>query len=109
MNIPVTLAFSGKQHAELRNFLFPDDGKEAVAHLLCSRRAGNRRHRLVVQEIHLIPYERCSIRTRTRVTWAPEDIIPLLERAANENLSIVKVHSHPNGHPAFSEIDGNYP
>ena len=105
MNVPVTLALSGKQHAELRDFLFPDDGKEAVAHLLCARRAGSRRHRLVVREIYPIPYDKCLKRTKTRVTWTPEDIVPLLERATEENLSVVKVHSHPNGYPAFSEID----
>ena len=105
MSVPVTLALSGKQHAKLRDFLFPDDGKEAVAHLLCARRAGSRRHRLVVREIHPIPYDGCPRRTETRVTWTPEDIVPLLERAVDENLSVVKVHSHPNGYPAFSEID----
>ena len=105
MNVPVTLALSGKQHAELRDFLFPHDGKEAVAHLLCARRAGLCRHRLVVREIHPIPYDKCSKRTRTLVTWAPEDIIPLLERATEESLSVVKVHSHPNGYSDFSGID----
>lgn len=105
MSSPVTLAFSGDQHEHLKSFLFPGDGKEAVAILLCSGRAGERRHRLVVREIHGIPYEECSERTPTRVTWPPDYIAPMLERAAIEKLSVLKVHSHPGGYAAFSLTD----
>jgi proteasome lid subunit RPN8/RPN11 len=105
MSVPVTLAFSGDQHDDLMGFLFPGDGKEAVAILLCGRRDGDRRHRLVVRELYGIPYEECSERTATRVTWPPDYIAPMLERAAAEKLSVVKVHSHPTGHAAFSLTD----
>src|SRR5712691_3301380 len=98
MSVPVTLALSGDQHDHLRRFLFPGDGKEAVAILLCSRRDGDRRHRLVVRELYGIPYEDCSERTSTRVTWSPDYIEPMLERAAAEKLSVIKVHSHPTGY-----------
>ncbi|MEQ1809376.1 MAG: ThiF family adenylyltransferase [Terricaulis sp.] len=105
MPAPVTLAFSGDQHEHLKNFLFPGDGKEAVALLLCGRRAGERRHRLTVREIHEIPYEYCPKRTTTLVTWSPDYIDHILERAAALGLSVVKVHSHPNGYAAFSPTD----
>ena len=105
MPVPVTLALSGDQHEHLKSFLFPGDGKEAVAILLCGRRAGDRRHRLVVREIHGIPYEDCSERTPMRVTWPPDYIASVLERAADEGLSGVKVHSHPTGYAAFSPTD----
>jgi proteasome lid subunit RPN8/RPN11 len=105
MSRPVNLALSQDQHEHLRSFLFPGDGKEAVAILLCGRRAGDRRHRLVVQEIHGIPYDRCPVRTAVNVTWHPEDIVPMLERAEEKSLSVVKVHSHPNGYGAFSRTD----
>jgi len=105
MSVPVTLAFSGDQHADLRSFLFPGDGKEAVAILLCGRRDGDRRHRLVVREVYGIAYEDCSERTPTRVTWPPDYIAPMLGRAAAERLSVVKVHSHPTGYAAFSLTD----
>ena len=101
----ITLALSGDQHDHLMSFLFPGDGKEAVAILLCGRRDGDRCHRLVVREIHGIPYEDCSERTPLRVTWPPDYIAPMLDRAAAEGLSVVKVHSHPTGYGAFSEID----
>jgi hypothetical protein len=105
MPVPVSLALSGDQHDHLKSFLFPGDEKEAVAILLFGRRAGNRRHRLVVREIYGIPYEDCSVRTSMRVTWPPDYIASMLERAAEEGLSVVKVHSHPSGYAAFSLTD----
>lgn len=105
MTVPTSLSMSGDQHEYLKNFLFPGDGKEAVSLLLCGRCAGERRERLVVRECHCIPYDHCSERTSARVTWQPECITPLLDRAAEESLSVIKVHSHPTGHAAFSPTD----
>lgn len=105
MTVPVSLSLSGDQHEHLKSFLFPGDGKEAVALMLCGRRAGDRRERMVVREIQGIPYDRCSERTATRVTWSPEYVAPMLDRAAEEGLSVVKVHSHPSGGAAFSPTD----
>ena len=105
MSVPVSLSLSGDQHEHLKSFLFPGDGMEAVALLLCGRRAGDRRERLVVREIQGIPYDQCSERTATRVTWSPEYVAPMLDRAAEEGLSVVKVHSHPSGGAVFSATD----
>ena len=105
MNAPVQLSLSGDQHEHLKSFLFPGDGKEAVALLLCGRRAGDRRERLMVREIHDVPYDHCSERTAALVTWSPDYIAPMLDRAADEGLSVVKVHSHPTGFAAFSPTD----
>lgn len=105
MKTPITLSFSGDQYNHLKSFLFPGDQKEAVAILLCGRRDGDRRHRLIVHEIHEIPYENCLERTSTLVTWQPDYIAPILERAADERLSIIKIHSHPTGYASFSPID----
>lgn len=105
MDVPVSLSLSGDQHDHLKSFLFPGDGKEAVALLLCGRRAGNRRERLVVQEIQGIPYDHCSERTATKVTWSPDYVAPMLDRAATEGLSVIKVHSHPLGGASFSATD----
>lgn len=104
MTQPLTLTLSGDQYAHLQSFLFPGDGKEAVAVMLCGRRAGDRRHRLLVREIHGIPYDDCE-RTPWGVTWPPDYITPILERAESEQLSVVKIHSHPSGYADFSETD----
>ena len=105
MIVPTSLSLSGDQHEYLKSFLFPGDGKEAVALLLCGRRAGDRRERLVVREIHGIPYDHCSERTAARVTWQPDYVAPLLDRAAEDGFSVIKVHSHPTGYAAFSPTD----
>lgn len=105
MTVPVTLSMTGDQHALLMRHLFPGDGKEAVAVLLCGRRDGGHRHRLVVRAVEPIPYEACSVRAADQVTWSPEVAAAWLDRAAAERLSVIKVHSHPNGYAAFSETD----
>jgi len=102
---PVTLSMTGQQHDHLRRFLFPGDGNEAVAILLCSRRDGDRRHRLLVRNIHEIPYEVCTERTPVRVTWPTEIIEQLLDEAEDQQLSVVKIHSHPGGYRSFSPTD----
>jgi len=102
---PVTLSFTAEQHERLRRFLFPGDGKEAVALVVCGRRAGDRRHRLMVRDIQEVPYEACSERTVVRVTWPPELIESVLDHAAAEQLSVIKIHSHPAGYAAFSSTD----
>lgn len=103
--VPVTLTLTGEQHARLKDHLFPGDGKEAAAIVLCGRRAGDRRHRLLVREIFEIPHTACSERTATRVTWPPDLLDDLLERACAQRLSVVKIHSHPSGYGAFSGLD----
>lgn len=102
---PVSLTFTGDQHAELREHLFPHDGKEAVALALCGRRAGARRHRLVVREAHVVPYDACSHRSETAVIWQPDAIADLLEKATEHGYSVIKIHSHPNGYAGFSPTD----
>lgn len=101
----VTLSLAGAQHEQLRTFLFPADGKEAVAIALCGRRAGKHRHRLLVREVYEIPYESYSQRSTMGVTWSTDFFAPLLDKAEKQGLSVVKIHSHPGGYAAFSEID----
>jgi hypothetical protein len=96
---------TGEQHDCLNRFLYPGDGNEAVAVLLCSRRGGDRRHRLLVRTIQEIPYDACSVRSPVRVTWPTELIEPLLDWAEDETLSVIKIHSHPGGYRTFSPTD----
>ena len=105
MTVPVSLSLTGDQHEHLKSFLFPGDGKEAVAFLLCGRHVGDKCERLMAREIQGIPYDHCSEHTATRVTWSPQYVAPMLDRATEEGLSVVKVHSHPSGGAAFSAID----
>jgi hypothetical protein len=100
----VSLTLTEDQHAELMHHLFPGDGLEAVAFLLCGRAASGDRHRLVARRMFPIPHERCK-RTPISVSWDGEDIAGLLHTAEIDALSLVKVHSHPSGFERFSEVD----
>jgi hypothetical protein len=101
----IVLRLTADQHSQLNTHLFPGDGNEAAAVILCGRRAGNERHCLTARMIFPIPYDQCSIRTPWRITWSTETLLPVLTEAAKENLAIVKIHSHPGGFEEFSETD----
>lgn len=104
MNGELILRLTGSQKHLLKSHLFPGDGLEAVALLLCGRRSGKDRHCLSVMEVVVIPYDECE-RLSDRVTWPTALLEPLLQRAAKESLAVVKVHSHPGGYDRFSETD----
>ncbi|QDU70137.1 ThiF family adenylyltransferase [Engelhardtia mirabilis] len=95
------LRMTGGQHSLLAAHLFPGDGKEAVAIALCGRRGTDA---LMLHEIEAVPYELCD-RSSGYVTWPPTFLEPLLSRANDEGLALVKFHSHPCGYPHFSETD----
>jgi hypothetical protein len=99
------LALAGVHHRELQKHLFPGDGKEAVAFALCGRAQRENLQLLLVREIVPVPYNFCPLRTPNRVTWRGEALDPVLARALDRGLSLVKIHSHPTGHPWFSSTD----
>jgi hypothetical protein len=84
--------------------LFPDDGCEAVAIALCGRADNEQGHRLLVNQIFPVPYDRCSVRTPDRVTWPTDFLIPHLNTAAKHQLAVVKIHGH-RGYDRFSDTD----
>ena len=100
------LAMTARQHAALRQYLFPGDGLEAAAILVCNHGVGQRLHRLLVTEQIDLPHER-SQRQDQRITWPFGDHLPP-ERIAETDIngqSIVTIHSHPNGFSTFSQLD----
>lgn len=99
-----TLALAGVHHAALRRHLFPGDGLEAAAILLCSRVPGPRL-RLLAKEVLPVAYDACATRTRDAVSWPGICIERALERGEAETLAVILVHSHPGGMTCFSEVD----
>src|SRR5262245_24093108 len=99
------LRMSGLHYRALREHLFPLDGNEAVAVLLCGRRIGRESHVLSVHRLILIPYDACSKRTPLRVSWPTSLLNPHLEIAIRRDLAVVKVHSHRGDYHFFSEVD----
>jgi hypothetical protein len=98
------LRMTEKQHSVLRSHLFPGDGNETVALLLCGRRRGADRHLFVVRDILPVPHERCQ-RRPDRITWPTEYVDSLLKNAYGQESAIVKVHSHCTDYRRFSETD----
>jgi hypothetical protein len=99
------LRLTHAQHQELQAHLFPGDGKEAVALLLCGRRSSASRHVLVVREIHLVPYEQCRRRAADCVTWPTDAVDPILPDALEHGYAILKIHSHVIDKRSFSSTD----
>ena len=98
-----SMALSAPQHAALRAHLFPGDGKEAAAILLCSRVIGLR-IKLMVREQILVPHAHCE-RHHDYLDWPGDYVEQALEQAEQDDLSIVLLHSHPGGLFAFSQAD----
>jgi len=91
-------------HAVLRAHLFPGDGKEAAAILLCAASPG-RRIRLLAREVIPIPHEACPVREADRITWPGIWIEEAISRGEADGLRIVLIHSHPGGFFGFSAVD----
>lgn len=97
------LTLTQAQHEQARQHLFPGDGLEAVAFLLCGKASSPTRTRLIVRKVVLLPHELCS-RKPDLVTWPTDWFIPLLNEAAKAGLSLVKLHGHGD-YAAFSDVD----
>lgn len=100
----VTLSLPPRIEAQLRKHLFPGDGLEAAAVLVCSAVPGPRQ-RLLARDVVLVPHDKCTHRTPHAIVWPGECIEQAIDLAEVEQLSLILVHSHPGGYPAFSDID----
>ncbi|MDN4501152.1 ThiF family adenylyltransferase [Alteromonadaceae bacterium BrNp21-10] len=96
------LAISKLHHEHLKHHLFPGDGLEAAAILLCSKSSASR---LLVKHVRLVPYELCKERLPDRINWPGTAIEEAIDVAESENLSIILIHSHPGGMFDFSSHD----
>lgn len=102
----IKLRLTGKQYEAIQAHVIAPDGKEAGALLFCE--PVFRKHNIImlVKEIIPIPYESCSVRTPTRLSWPTEEcLMPHYEHLEREGLSLIMLHSHPTGIEWFSEID----
>src|SRR5882724_12845219 len=100
----VTIRLTEHQRQQLKNHLFPGDGLEAAAVVSCGRRRLPDHEILTAQEIVFIPHYLCC-RSPTRVTWPLDPALPLLHRAGDHGLTVLKIHSHPKDAEEFSAWD----
>ncbi len=99
-----TMSLTAAAHAQLFAHLFPGDGKEAAAVLVCTRVPGARL-RVLVHDIILVPNEACAERTESSLTWPGAYVEQAIDMAEPSRHGIVLLHSHPSGFPAFSHTD----
>lgn len=102
--ISSTLTFPGVLHEAVKAHLYPGDGLESAAILLCSR-TPEPRLRLLVREIIRIPDEECKVREKDSIYWPGAYLEKAIDLAEADDLTIVLIHSHPGGLYAFSGAD----
>ena len=100
-----TLALAGTTHEHLRGHLFPDDGREAAAILLCSRTPSPRLRLLVKKVLPVPPHDECRHRGQDRINWPGRYLEEAIDRGEQEGLSVILLHSHPGGLLDFSDVD----
>ena len=100
------LAMIERRCEAIFKYLFPGDGLEAAAVLVCNQGTGKQYQRLIVSDVLCLPY-RLSERKEKLVSWPFGDSLPpdKISDIDRRGQSIVTIHSHPNGSPRFSEID----
>lgn len=98
ITVPATL------YNQLRRHLYPGDGLEAAAILVCARTPGPRT-RLLARDLVVVPYDACRQRAAGLLTWPGRLIEDAIDRAEADNLSLMLVHSHPGGFFGFSDQD----
>ncbi|PMY50788.1 thiamine biosynthesis protein ThiF [Pseudomonas sp. GW456-L12] len=91
-------------YTTLREHLFPGDGKEAAAILICTRTPGSAL-KLLSKELILVPYEECTVRQPHTITWPGAYLEKAIDEALPQSRSIILVHSHPGGLFQFSGVD----
>ena len=104
MNPPTNLTITDADHRKLRDHLFPGDGLEAAAILLCARTPGPR-VRMLVKKVLLVPHSACKERRSDYLVWPGAAIEEAIDLAEAEGLSLVLTHSHPGGLFGFSRHD----
>lgn len=102
----ITLSLMARDHARLQAHLFPGDGKEAAAVLVCTRVPGQR-VRLLVREVFPVPHDECAERSDLKLTWPGAYLEKAIDVAQAGSDCIVLMHSHPSGFAAFSQADND--
>lgn len=104
MTSTASLTFTLELHERLHAHLFPGDGLEAAAIILCTRAPGPRL-RLLASEVVLVPHGTCKTRESDYLTWPGTAIEDAIDKAEVKGMSIILMHSHPGDLFEFSRMD----
>jgi len=99
-----SLTLTESQHEILKSMIFPEDGLESAAILIC-RYAGPERERLILSEILNVSDSECAVRKPDFISWPGECMEEAIDLAEPQGDAIVLIHSHPGGWLQFSKID----
>lgn len=99
-----SLTLTESQHQELLSMLFPGDGLESAAILVC-KFTGPARERLIVRAILNVPDQHCTSRKRDFISWPGDLIEEAIDEAELTDDALVLIHSHPGGWLHFSSVD----
>lgn len=102
--ISPALAMTGVLYERLQAHLYPGDGKEAAAIMVCARTPGPRL-RLLAKDLIVIPHAECGVREQNEIYWPGEYLEKAIDQAEQLGFAIILVHSHPGGLFAFSAAD----
>lgn len=104
MSVNSNMVIPEDVHLKLYKHLFPGDGKESAAILLCNRSEG-RRLKLLVKEVITVPDDECESRKNDFISWPGFYLEKAIDAAEAASMSIILVHSHPGGLFGFSQFD----
>lgn len=89
---------------QLTDHLYPGDGLEAVAIVICGRKSTKISETFLVHRTILIPYADCK-READYINWPTSLLLDNLPEIVKKDQAVFKIHSHPGGYDQFSEID----
>ena len=108
----VDVALQEQHREKLIALLDKPNGVEGAAYVLFGSAEINidpwertRRQRLTSFDVLPVPENDVISASSSHVTWSTRSFVRLCQRAKEENLVPGIVHSHPNGHSAFSGQD----
>ena len=99
-----SLTITECQHSHVKGLLFPGDGLESAAILVC-RYTGPGCERLIVNSILDVPDRSCTIRKTDYISWPGASIEEAIDLAEHHGDAIILIHSHPSGWLQFSKVD----
>ena len=102
-----SLVLKESTYKSLKEHLYPGNNLEFAAIMLCHYGQGKNGFRLMVKEVITIPADKCNEQKSNYLSWAFAEYMnpKKIEQIDKASLSIITIHSHPNGYDNFSRTD----
>jgi hypothetical protein len=100
-----TVTLTEEMEKSLRAAVFALPDKEGAAYLLCGESRTHSEARLLAREVVPVAESHYRVREKYRLSIASDSFVPIGKRAQAEQVSVLFVHSHPEGIVDFSRQD----